>query len=538
MHLEDLLAALDVGCVDDDLAVEAARAQKRRVEHVGTVGRSNQHNRLVRLEPVHLDQQLVQGLLALVVTAAKAGASLAPNRVNLINKDDGRRSFFGVLKQVTHAARAHADEHLNEVRARNREERHAGLARNRARKQRFTGTRRANQQTPARNLRANRLVLLRVGEEVLDLLHFLDCLVNTRNVRKLDVGALLQGLLRAILAKAQLRVIGLLHLIKEEEEKRGDEDEGQQADQQRGPAVRQRNLVGDVGVVGQKILERVGAHIDAVIVAQLAEALRLEALGGDDGKPLACRRAHLHDLGVEGIEGNVEGSCQFAAGRGRGVVRAVHGVVACGIGHALDAALLDSFGEGAGIEGVGLRLGVNAEKLAANEKDDKGEQDDHDDRRARFFAVVLLVRAPRVGARSFGLPARLRRVAVAPFWLVRTGVIGHKAVPYWSCASCLEFASNYKGKCPQAAVVLTDCPEMHRLAIDFWLENADISEVAVAFGVVEAVSNEELIRAGKAQVCAVDVGLVGDVFAQKRRNFHRKRAAGGQVLADVLEGQA
>ena len=38
VDLEDLRAALAVGAVDDDLAVEAARAQQRRVEDVGPVG--------------------------------------------------------------------------------------------------------------------------------------------------------------------------------------------------------------------------------------------------------------------------------------------------------------------------------------------------------------------------------------------------------------------------------------------------------------------------------------------------------------------
>jgi hypothetical protein len=41
VHLEDALAALEVGGVDADLAVEAARAQQRRVEDVGAVGRGD-----------------------------------------------------------------------------------------------------------------------------------------------------------------------------------------------------------------------------------------------------------------------------------------------------------------------------------------------------------------------------------------------------------------------------------------------------------------------------------------------------------------
>src|SRR6476619_7347113 len=41
VHLEDLFASLDVGQTDHDLAIEAARAQQRGIEHVGPVGRSD-----------------------------------------------------------------------------------------------------------------------------------------------------------------------------------------------------------------------------------------------------------------------------------------------------------------------------------------------------------------------------------------------------------------------------------------------------------------------------------------------------------------
>src|SRR5438105_15079848 len=77
VHLEDLPAAVPVGPVDDDLAVEAARPQERRVEDVGAVRGRDQDDVVLQLEPVHLDEELVQRLLALVVAAAEAGASLS-----------------------------------------------------------------------------------------------------------------------------------------------------------------------------------------------------------------------------------------------------------------------------------------------------------------------------------------------------------------------------------------------------------------------------------------------------------------------------
>src|SRR5258707_1171895 len=76
VHADDALAALDVRPRHDHATVEAARAQQRRVEHVGTVGGGDQDDAVVRFEAVHLDQQLVERLLALVVTATEAGATV------------------------------------------------------------------------------------------------------------------------------------------------------------------------------------------------------------------------------------------------------------------------------------------------------------------------------------------------------------------------------------------------------------------------------------------------------------------------------
>src|SRR5581483_8013910 len=126
--LEDLAATDTVGTVDDDLTVEAARPQQRRIENVRPVRRADQDDVLVDREAVHLHQQLVQRLLALVVAAADTGAAMAADRVELVDENDARRRLLFLLEQIAHAAGAETDEHLDEVRAGNREERNAGLA--------------------------------------------------------------------------------------------------------------------------------------------------------------------------------------------------------------------------------------------------------------------------------------------------------------------------------------------------------------------------------------------------------------------------
>ena len=138
------------GRVDDDLPVEAARAQQRRIEHVGPVRRGDEDDAVVRLEAVHLDEQLVQRLLALVVSAAKTGAAMAADGVDLVDEDDARRVRLALLEQVAHAARADAHEHLDEVGARHREERTARFAGDGLREQRLAGARRPDEQRALR----------------------------------------------------------------------------------------------------------------------------------------------------------------------------------------------------------------------------------------------------------------------------------------------------------------------------------------------------------------------------------------------------
>ena len=186
VHEQDLLAAADVGQRHDDLAVEAARAHQRRVEHVGPVGRGDDDDAGVALEAVHLDQQLVQRLLALVVAAAEARAALAADRVDFVDEHDARRVLLRLLEHVAHARRADADEHLDEVGAGDREERHLRLAGDRLGEQRLAGARRADHQHAARDAPAELLELRRIAQELDELADFLLGLVAAGDVGEGD----------------------------------------------------------------------------------------------------------------------------------------------------------------------------------------------------------------------------------------------------------------------------------------------------------------------------------------------------------------
>ena len=238
VHLEDLAAAVAVGPVDDDLAVEAARAQQRRVEDVGPVRGRDQDDVVLQLEPVHLDEELVQRLLALVVAAAEAGAAVAADGVDLVHEDDARRRLLGLLEEVAHARRADADEHLDEVGARDREERHARLAGDRAREQRLTGAGRPVEQHALRDPRAERLELLRVLEELLDLLELLDRLVHAGDVLEADLRRVRRHPLGAALAEAHHLRAAALHLVHQEDPEAEQQDERQQRGEDRPPRRR------------------------------------------------------------------------------------------------------------------------------------------------------------------------------------------------------------------------------------------------------------------------------------------------------------
>src|SRR5688572_27612185 len=212
MDLQDLLAADHVRVRDDDLPVEPAGAQQRRVKHVRAVRRGDEDDALVGLEAVHLDEQLIERLFALVVAAAEAGAAMPADGVDFVDEDDAGGVLLRLLEHVAHAARANADEHFDEVGARNREERHIGFTRDGTRNQRLAGAGRADQEYTAWNLAAEPLEFSRVAQELDDLLQILLGLVDAGDVLESDAPVRLGEQLCARLAEAERFAARALHL--------------------------------------------------------------------------------------------------------------------------------------------------------------------------------------------------------------------------------------------------------------------------------------------------------------------------------------
>ena len=263
--------------------------QERRVEDVGPVGGGDDDHVRVRVEAVHLDQDLVERLLALVVAATQAGAALAADRVDLVDEDDARRVALGLVEQVADAAGADADEHLDELRAGDAEERHAGLAGDGAGHQRLAGARRADQEHAARDARAERVELLRVLEELDDFLELGLGLVDAGHVVERDDRLVAEEHPGPALAERERLVIGALGLAHHEEDEAADDEERQQAGQQQPEPGRVglRLRLEDVGGQGHVAARRGLVHV-------------LEDVGQDAGHDDGVGRPVL-DLDRQGL---------------------------------------------------------------------------------------------------------------------------------------------------------------------------------------------------------------------------------------------
>ena len=119
VDFQNFLATLHVGSIHLNLAVKSSRAQQRRVQNVGAVCRRNENHVGLRVKTIHLDEELVQGLLTLIVAAPHAGTTVSTDSVDFVDKDNGWRVLFGLGEEVSNAGGSHTDKHFDEIRAGN-----------------------------------------------------------------------------------------------------------------------------------------------------------------------------------------------------------------------------------------------------------------------------------------------------------------------------------------------------------------------------------------------------------------------------------
>ena len=232
VDLEDGSPAPEIGTIDHHLAVETARPEQRRVEDVGPVGGGDHDDPARHVETVQFHEQLVQRLLPLVVASSETGAPVPSHRVDLVDEDDRRRRRLGLLEEVTDPAGAHAHEHLDEVRSRDREERHTGLTGYRPGQEGLARTGRPVEEYSLRDLGAHRPELLRGRQEVLYLPQLLDGLLEPGHVLEGDLGLVLRHLLGLGLAELHDPASTALHLHDHEDHETEDQEPREEPDDQ------------------------------------------------------------------------------------------------------------------------------------------------------------------------------------------------------------------------------------------------------------------------------------------------------------------
>ena len=217
MDLQNFQTTPDIGVRNHHLTIKTTRAQEGRVENIGTVGRGNQNDAFIRLETIHLNQQLVKGLLTFIVATAKTGTAMATDRINFIDKDDTGSVLFPLHEKITNTAGTDADKHFDKVGTGNGKERDAGLTRNRTGQKGFAGSRRTNQQHALGNLATQLGKLLRIPEKLDNLFQFLLGLVNTGHIFKGHQPLGIRQQLGLAFAEAHRLTTTGLHLAHEED---------------------------------------------------------------------------------------------------------------------------------------------------------------------------------------------------------------------------------------------------------------------------------------------------------------------------------
>ena len=286
VHLQDLAAAGLVGRADGEPAVEPPRAQQGRVEDLGPVGGAEHDHVLGAGEAVHLGQDLVEGLLALVVAADAEGPAAGPaDGVQLVDEDDRRGVVLGRLEQVPDAAGAHAHDELDELRGRHEVEGHVGLAGHGPGEQRLAGPGRPGQQHPLGHHGPQPPVAVGVLEEVDDLGHLVLDLVDAGHVGE---GGAPAGLGLVAAGPGAAKAAEGARAPRAPGGPPGQQDE--QADQQQGGAEPEQHPLQQ-----RRSGRRFGADLDVLLGQQLPQVV----VGGELG-PAGAEPGHLLLLVVHG----------------------------------------------------------------------------------------------------------------------------------------------------------------------------------------------------------------------------------------------
>src|SRR5262249_38653970 len=125
MQAQDLLTAIQIGPIYQHLTIKTARTEESRIQNFRAIRGRQNADALARIETVHLDEQLIERLLTFVVPSHKrCGTARLAQSVEFIDEHDTGSHGLCLGEEVPHTRCPYPHNHLDELRAAYREERH------------------------------------------------------------------------------------------------------------------------------------------------------------------------------------------------------------------------------------------------------------------------------------------------------------------------------------------------------------------------------------------------------------------------------
>src|SRR5271156_104070 len=156
--------------------------------------------------------------------AAKAGPAVTSNRIDFVDENNARSVLLALFEQIAHAARANADEHLDEIRTRDREERNVRFTSNRPRQQSLARPGGPDKQYTLGNASTEFLEFLRIFQEVDNFVELFFGLIDSGHVLERCLLLLGGQQSRARFSKTERFVPARLHLFHHENPEQNQQD--------------------------------------------------------------------------------------------------------------------------------------------------------------------------------------------------------------------------------------------------------------------------------------------------------------------------
>ncbi|GBD11953.1 hypothetical protein HRbin23_01636 [bacterium HR23] len=228
VHLQDGQAPLHIGQIQHHATVKAPRTQEGRVQDIGAVGGGDHDDVGGGVEPVHLYQYLVEGLLPLVVAPAQACSPVTPHGVYFVDEDDAGGVALGLVKEVPHTGSPHPYKHLHKLGTADGEEGHARLAGHRTGQEGLAGAWGANQEHAPGDACPQGGKPLRILQKLHHLLQFLLRLIHSGHIGEGYRRAVGHKEASAAPPKGESLGGGTLGLPEHEQQEEGEQKQGQE----------------------------------------------------------------------------------------------------------------------------------------------------------------------------------------------------------------------------------------------------------------------------------------------------------------------